>query len=123
MLAGELAPSRRPGRKPAYTRSSAIQAHLALTGFMLGLITAYVQSDWRLLLGALMLAAHLPFTLIVLLRVNNRLLAMEAERAARESEAVIQQFRKQLAARSGPGAAAALFLWAALPFCRRIRLI
>ncbi|MBO0732764.1 MAG: DUF1772 domain-containing protein [Methylocapsa sp.] len=99
--------------KPAYKRGFAMQAPLALLGFILGAIAAYV-SGWRFLLGALVLLANWPFTLIVIMPVNSRLMAMEAESAGPDSRALIEQWGRLHAARGALGAAAtALFLWAA----------
>ena len=101
--------------KPAYKRGFAMNASLALIGFVLGTCAAYFQSDWRWLAGALVLVANWPFTLIVIMPVNNRLMAMEPEKAGPESRALIQQWGGLHAVRSSLGAAAtAMFLWASL---------
>ena len=50
--------------KPAYKRGFAMNASLALIGFVLGTSAAYFQSDWRWLAGALVLVANWPFTLM-----------------------------------------------------------
>jgi hypothetical protein len=100
--------------KPAYKRGFAMQAPLALIGFVLGAIAAYVRSDWRSLLGALVLLANWPFTLVVIMPVNNRLMATKAEDAGPEIRALIKRWGKLHAIRSALGAAAAaFFLWAA----------
>lgn len=98
--------------KPAYKRGAAMQAPLALVGFILGVTAAYV-SGWRFLPGALVLLANWPFTLVVILPVNSRLMAMETESAGPESRALIEQWGRLHAVRAALGAAAvALFLWA-----------
>jgi len=102
--------------KPAYKRGFAMQAPLALIGFVLGVIAAYVRSDWRWLFGAAVLLANWPFTLIVIMPVNNRLMAMDLADAGTESRVLIKQWGKLHSVRSSFGAAAtALFLWASLP--------
>jgi Domain of unknown function (DUF1772) len=101
--------------KPAYKRGFAMQAPLALIGFGLGIAAAYIQFDWRWLLGAFLLLANWPFTLIVIMPVNNRLMAMEVEDAGPESRALLKQWGTLHAVRSALGAAStALFLWASL---------
>src|ERR1700739_3481265 len=74
--------------KPAYKRGFAMQAPLALIGFVLGVMPAYVRADWRVLFGAVVLLANWPFTLIVIMPVNNRLMAMELADAGPESRAL-----------------------------------
>ncbi len=99
--------------KPAYKRGFALQAPLALLGFVFGILAAYNQFDWRWLLGAFVLLANWPFTLVVIMPVNSRLMAMKAEDTGPESRALIEQWGKLHAVRSALGAAStALFLWA-----------
>jgi hypothetical protein len=99
--------------QPAYKRGFAMQASLALIGFIAGVAAAYVRADWRWLPGAFVLLANWPFTLIVIMPLNNRLMAMKAEEAGPESRRMIEQWGRLHAVRSALGAAAtALFLWA-----------
>lgn len=101
--------------KPAYKRGFAMNASLALIGFVLGVIAAYVQSDWRWLAGALVLVANWPFTLIAIMPTNSKLLAITPEEADAGSRALIQQWGRLHAVRSGLGAlATVLFFWVSL---------
>jgi hypothetical protein len=101
--------------KPAYKRGFAMQAPLALIGFALGGLAAFLHSDWRWLAGAFLLLANWPFTLLVIMPVNNSLMAMDPEDASPESRELIKRWGLLHAVRSGLGAAAtALFLWASL---------
>ena len=101
--------------KPAYKRGFAMQASLALIGFILGVVAAYIQSEWRWLPGAFVLLANWPFTLIAIMPVNNRLMATKAEDAGTESRELIRQWGRLHAVRSLLGATStALFLWASL---------
>lgn len=101
--------------KPAYKRGFAMQASLALIGFVLGASAAYFQADWRWLAGALVLLANWPFTLIAIMPTNNRLMAIEPHNAGPESRALIQQWGRLHAVRSGLGATATVIsLWASL---------
>jgi hypothetical protein len=99
--------------QPSYKRGFAMQASLALIGFIAGVAAAYVRADWRWLFGAFVLLANWPFTLIAIMPVNSRLMAMNVEDAGPESRALIKQWGRSHAVRSALGAAAtALFLWA-----------
>lgn len=101
--------------KPAYKRGFAMNASLALIGFVLGVIAAYAQSEWRWLAGALVLVANWPFTLIAIMPANNRLMAIESQNAGPGSRELIVKWGRLHAVRSGLGATATvLFLWASL---------
>ncbi len=105
--------------KQAYKRGSRMQAPLALIGFALGLASAFLRSDWRWLIGAFILVANWPYTLIVILPVNNRLLAAPPQDAGPTSRELIQRWGRLHAVRSALGASAtALFLWASLTQAR-----
>lgn len=101
--------------RPAYKRGFAMQASLALIGFLIGAIAAFALQDWRLLVGAFLLLANWPFTLLAIMPTNNRLMAIEPENAGPESRALIIKWGALHAARSALGAASTLaFLWASL---------
>ncbi len=101
--------------KPAYARGFAMQASLAIIGFVLGAIAAFSQSEWRWLAGALVLLANWPFTLIVMMPTNKRLTVIEPQNAGPKSRELIQVWGRLHAVRSGLGATATvLFLWASL---------
>jgi len=101
--------------KPAYKKGAAMQAPLAAIGFILGFIAWRQTSDWRWLLGALLLVANWPYTLIVIRPTNNKLLATDPAQAGAETWAVLDRWGRLHSARTALGfAATAMFLWAAL---------
>jgi hypothetical protein len=101
--------------KPAYQRGFAMQAPLALAGSLLGLVAAWHEGDWRWLLGALLLVANWPFTLVAIMPTNHRLMETEAANAGRDTRALIEKWAKLHAVRTGLGALSVLaFLWASI---------
>ena len=101
--------------KPAYKRGFAMQAPLAVIGFLLGLSTWCDTGDWRWLLGALILVANWPFTLIAIMPTNNKLMAIDPVRAGPESRRLILKWGSLHAVRTALGfAAAIIFLRASL---------
>jgi len=59
---------------PSYRRATIMQASLALLGASAGLIAAWLRRDLALLLASVILGAVIPFTLLVILPTNRRLL-------------------------------------------------
>jgi hypothetical protein len=99
--------------KPAYVRGFAMQASLALVGFVLGLSAWWWTGDWRWLAGALILLANWPYTLLGIMPTNNRLMAIAPDAAGPESRALIVRWGRLHAVRTALGfASAVVFLWA-----------
>ena len=59
---------------PSYRRATVMQASLALIGCVAGLGSAWLRADTWQALGAILLGAVVPFTLIVILPTNKQLL-------------------------------------------------
>lgn len=101
--------------KPAYKRGFAMQAPLAILGFFLGLIAWWQTGLWLWLLGAIILLANWPYTLLVIMPVNNKLMATDPAAARPESRGLIEEWARLHAIRTLLGfAATAVFLWASL---------
>jgi Anthrone oxygenase len=101
--------------KPAYKRGFAMQGPLAVVGFLLGLVAWWQTGDWRWLLGAALLIANWPLTLIAIMPTNNRLMATPVDQAGPESRALIERWGRLHAVRTALGALATVtFLWASL---------
>jgi hypothetical protein len=94
--------------KPAYKHGFAMQAPLALIGFVLGASAAWQTGDWWWLVGGLVLLANWPFTILVIMSTNNRLMAMEPDTATPEARSLIIAWGWLHAVRSLLGIAATL---------------
>jgi hypothetical protein len=103
------------GWKPSYKRGLAMQASLAVIGFILGAAAWFQLGEWQWLAGAVLLVANWPFTLIVLKPTNDRLMETDPSSAGPQTRALIVAWGKLHAVRSALGAAATImFVWAAL---------
>ena len=99
--------------QPAYRRGFALQAPLAIAGFLLGLLAWWQTGLGPWLLGALVLVANWPYTLFVIMPTNRRLMATPPARAGPDSRALIERWAALHAGRTALGCAATvIFLWA-----------
>jgi Domain of unknown function (DUF1772) len=91
-----------------------MQASLAMLGGLLGITAWITTSDWRGLLGGLVLLANWPFTYFAIMPANNRLMSTSEAQAGVETRRLIEHWGRLHAGRSGLGATSVLlFLWAA----------
>jgi hypothetical protein len=99
--------------KPSYKRGFAMQASLAVLGFVLASAAWYVTSNWLWLIGGLVLLANWPFTLLAIMPTNNLLMAIPPEQAGPRSRELILKWGGLHAVRSALGAISTLLLlWA-----------
>lgn len=100
--------------RPSYQRGAAMQGSLAMIGGVLGLIAWWTASDWRLLAGSVLLLANWPYTMFVIMPVNNKLKATEESQANEDTRTLLRQWGTLHAVRSLLGGASTLMLlWAA----------
>ena len=101
--------------KPAYKRGFAMQATLAVVGFLLGISAWWQTGFWVWLLGALVLIANWPYTLLCIMPTNNKLMATDPQSAGVETRKLIKRWALLHGIRTALGLAATLiFLRAAL---------
>jgi hypothetical protein len=101
--------------KSAYKRGFAMQASLAIVGFLLGLLAWWQTRQWPWLLGAVILVANWPYTLLGIMPANRKLMATELASAGPESRSLIEKWAALHAGRTALGFAATLiFLWASM---------
>jgi len=78
--------------RPAYKRGFAMQAPLAAIGCLLGLIAWWQTGEPWLLLGAILMIANWPWTLLAIRPVNNLLMRTEAKDAGSRSRVLIEKW-------------------------------
>jgi uncharacterized membrane protein len=100
--------------KPAYKRGFMMQAPLAIVGFLLGALAWWQTGHWLFLDGAVLMLANWPYTLFVIMPVNEQLYATDPAKAGDETRALLDRWNTLHAARTGLGVAAAVLFLIAL---------
>jgi hypothetical protein len=89
--------------KPAYRRGYALQAPLALLGCLLGIVAWWPTGDWMWLLGAAILVANWPYTMLVIKPTNDELMGTAPDSAGPASRDLIRRWARQHAVRTALG--------------------
>ena len=98
--------------RPAYRRGYALQAPLAIVGFLLGAAAWWSTGRFVFLAGGLLMLANWPWTIFGIMPTNRVLMAMEPASAGPEAHALLARWNRLHAVRTGLGALAlACFLW------------
>src|ERR1700682_5317805 len=101
--------------KPSYRRGAAMQAPLALVGFLLAAIAWWQTSGAGFLIGGVAIVAAGAWTLIAINPPNDALLAPEPDQAGPQVRALVVKWGALHAVRTGLGALATVAsLWACL---------
>ena len=100
--------------KPSYARGKPMQAGLALVATLLGLTAAYLTGKWLWAVGAALILAPWPWTILVIMPVNKVLEETPIERADAETRRLIEKWGALHAMRSALGVAATLVYLAAI---------
>jgi hypothetical protein len=101
--------------KPAYKRGTAMQAPLAVGGFVLGVVAWWQTGHPAWVVGAVLMIANWPVTFFAIMPTNNKLMMIEPAMAGPESRAMIETWGALHQIRTALGLAASLtFLWASV---------
>lgn len=98
--------------QPSYKRALPIQAGMAMLGGAAGLLAWYGSREWQWVAGSLLLLANWPFTMLVIMPTNKRLMAMMPQEAGAGSRDLLRRWGNLHAVRSVLGSTASLlFAW------------
>ena len=86
--------------RPSYKRGAVMQVPLAVVGFLAGLGAAWQLQDGSVALGAVLLGALIPFTLIAIFPTNTRLLDPALNPHGAEAAALLRTWGRLHAVRS-----------------------
>src|SRR5918994_313191 len=97
---------------PSYRRATVMQASLAAVGFVATQV-AWLQGDGGLvMLAGVLLGLVIPFTLLVIMPTNERLLDPKLERGSAEAADLLQRWGRLHAVRTvASGAAFGMLVW------------
>jgi hypothetical protein len=100
--------------KPSYKRGFAMQAPLAIIGFVLGIAAWWMTGRAGFLIGAVLMLANWPWTMFGILPTNNALMATKPEDAGPQSRALVLRWSRLHSVRTALGGLAALAFLIAL---------
>jgi hypothetical protein len=95
---------------PSYQRATVMQASLAIVGCLTGLWSAWLLGDGWIALGAALLGAVVPFTLVVILPTNKQLLDPSLDHREEQATALLIRWGRLHAVRSVLSSGALLLL-------------
>jgi hypothetical protein len=99
--------------KPSYAGGLAMQSSLAAVSGVLGLVAAWMTKDWRWVIGAALIIANWPYTLLGMAPTNNKLKGISENDAGPISRTIIEAWGRLHAVRTSLGIAATFaYLWA-----------
>ena len=97
---------------PSYQRASVMQGGLAVLGLLIGLLAAFVLSDWLAAIAALLLGAVVPFTLVGIFPTNKQLLDPALNPSSELASQLLARWNRLHAVRSAlSGVSFAFFLY------------
>ena len=99
--------------QPSYQRGAIMQAGLAIISGALGILAFILTYDWRWLLGAALILAPWPYTMLIIMPTNHVLKSTKPEQANDDTRGLVVQWGRLHMGRSALGALAVVaYLWA-----------
>jgi hypothetical protein len=89
--------------KLAYQRGYVMQASLAIVGFLLGLLAWRMTGTAAFLVGALLMVANWPWTLLGILPTNKVLMATDLTKASVDTRTLLLKWNRLHAVRTALG--------------------
>jgi hypothetical protein len=86
--------------RPSYKRATAMQAPLAILGFLCGVVVWFLGGGSWWLIGALFIGAVVPFTFLAIMPTNHRLEEPHRDRQSDETRALLEKWGRLHAVRS-----------------------
>jgi Domain of unknown function (DUF1772) len=98
--------------KPSYEAGYTMQASLAAVSGALGLLSAWISHDWRWIIGAVLILANWPYTMIGIMPTNRKLRAIAVADAGPEVHGLLEKWGRLHSLRTVLGIAATVtYLW------------
>jgi hypothetical protein len=99
--------------KPSYARGFAMQASLALVSSLLGLAAFWLSQNWLWIIGAGLIFANWPYTLLIILPVNKAIASTDEGAETDTTRWLIEKWGSLHAVRGMLGCGATvLYMWA-----------
>jgi hypothetical protein len=99
--------------QPSYERGAIMQASLAIVSGLLGVATFVLTYDWRWLVGAALILAPWPYTMLIIMPTNRVLKSTLPVQATEQTRGLVVQWGRLHWGRSALGLlAVAAYLWA-----------
>ena len=97
---------------PSYRRAATMQVILGTTATIAGMVSWLLDGRLMWFIGTIIIFAVIPFTLVVIMPTNKKLLDPELDRASESTRRLLQKWGKLHAVRSILSLAASfIFLW------------
>ena len=97
---------------PSYKRATWLQAPLALVSFLAGAAAWLLGANVGWVVGALLIGAVVPFTFVVIMPTNHKLLAPGRDLTSAETRELLEKWGKLHAVRTGLSlVASVVYLW------------
>jgi hypothetical protein len=97
---------------PSYQRATWLQAPLAILSFVGGVAVWLLDGGWGWLVAAVLVGAVVPFTFVIIMPTNHRLLAPERDLSSSETRELLVRWGRLHAVRTLLSLASAIvYLW------------